>query len=68
MKMVDKVSVVLMEWNIINKINKERRRSMNGTPTRPSNKNRWHGTQEALKQKQDSAQCGERTSQSLIIK
>jgi hypothetical protein len=28
---------------MINKINKERRRSMNTTPTRPSNKNQWQG-------------------------
>ena len=30
--------------------------------------NRWQGAQEALKQKQDRAQCGARTGQSLIIK
>jgi hypothetical protein len=50
--MGDKVSVVLRICNMINKINKERRRSMNATPRdtatktgdkkpwRPSNKNR----------------------------
>jgi hypothetical protein len=30
---------------MINKINKERRLSMNATPTRPSNKNQWQGVQ-----------------------
>jgi hypothetical protein len=30
---------------MINKINKERRRSMNATPTRTSNKNQWSGAQ-----------------------
>jgi hypothetical protein len=28
-----------------NNINKERRRSMNATPTRPSNKTQWQGAQ-----------------------
>jgi hypothetical protein len=28
---------------MINKINKERRRSMNATPTQHSNKNQWQG-------------------------
>jgi hypothetical protein len=41
--------------NMINKINKERRRSMNATPTRPSNKNQWQGAQGDPKQKQDRA-------------
>jgi hypothetical protein len=31
--------------NMINKINKERRRSMNATPIWPSNKNQWQGAQ-----------------------
>jgi hypothetical protein len=30
---------------MINKINKERWRSMNATPTRPSNKNQWQVAQ-----------------------
>jgi hypothetical protein len=34
-----------------NKINKERRRSMNTTPTRPSNKSQWQGAQEDPKRK-----------------
>jgi hypothetical protein len=42
-------------YNMINKINKERRRSMNVTPTRPSNKSQWQGAQEDPKQKQDRA-------------
>jgi hypothetical protein len=29
---------------MINNINKERRRSMNATPKRPSNKKQWHKT------------------------
>jgi hypothetical protein len=41
---------------MINKINKERQRSMNATPTRPSNKNQWQGAQADPKQKQDRAQ------------
>jgi hypothetical protein len=41
---------------MLNKINKERRRSMNATPTRPSNKSQWQGAQEDPKQKQDRAQ------------
>jgi hypothetical protein len=36
---------------MINKINKERRRSMNATPTRPINKSKWQGAQEDPKQK-----------------
>jgi hypothetical protein len=35
---------------MINKINKERRRSMNATPTWPSNKNQWQGAQADPKQ------------------
>jgi hypothetical protein len=31
---------------MINKIIKERRRSMNAAPTRPSNKSQWQGVQE----------------------
>jgi hypothetical protein len=31
--------------NMINKIIKERRRSMNAAPTRPSNKSQWQGAQ-----------------------
>jgi hypothetical protein len=41
---------------MINKINKERRRSMNATPIRPSNKNQWQGAKADPKQKQDRAQ------------
>jgi hypothetical protein len=41
--------------NMINKINKERRRSMNATPKRSSNKSQWQGAQEDPKQKQDTA-------------
>jgi hypothetical protein len=40
---------------MINKINKERRRSMNATPILPSNKNQWHGAQADPIQKQDRA-------------
>jgi hypothetical protein len=40
---------------MINKINKERRRSMNATPIWPSNKNQWKGAQADPKQKQDRA-------------
>jgi hypothetical protein len=36
---------------MINKINKERRRSMNSTPTRPSNKSQWQGAQETANKK-----------------
>jgi hypothetical protein len=39
--------------NVINKINKERRRSMNATPTRSRNKSQWQGAKEDPKQKQD---------------
>jgi hypothetical protein len=42
--------------NMINKINKERQRSMNAAPTGPSNKNQWQGAQANQKQKQDRAQ------------
>jgi hypothetical protein len=38
--------------NMINKIIKEKRRSMNTAPTRPSNKGQWQGAQEDPKQKQ----------------
>jgi hypothetical protein len=41
---------------MINKIDKERRRSMNAAPTRPSNKNHRQGAQADPKQKQDRAQ------------
>jgi hypothetical protein len=41
---------------MINKINEERRRPMNATPTRPSIKNQWQGAQADTKQKQDRAQ------------
>jgi hypothetical protein len=41
---------------MMNKINKERRRSMNVAPTRPNNKSQWQGAQEDPKQKQDRAQ------------
>jgi hypothetical protein len=37
-----------------NKINKERRRSMNAAPTRPSIKSQWQGAQEDPKQKQET--------------
>jgi hypothetical protein len=40
---------------MINKINKERRRSMNTTPTRPSNKNQLQGAQTDPKQNRDIA-------------
>jgi hypothetical protein len=46
---------------MINKINKEMRRSMNATPTRPSNKSQWQGAKEDPKQKQDRAQGRART-------
>jgi hypothetical protein len=36
---------------MVNKIIKERRRSMNATPIRPSNKNQWQGAQADPKQK-----------------
>jgi hypothetical protein len=36
---------------MINKIIKERLRSMNAAPTRPSNKSQWQGAQEDPKQK-----------------
>jgi hypothetical protein len=42
-----------MFQNMINVINKEMRRSMNRTPTRPSNKNQRQGAQDNPKQKQD---------------
>jgi hypothetical protein len=35
---------------MINKINKERRRSKNAAPTRSSNKSQWQGAQEDPKQ------------------
>jgi hypothetical protein len=41
---------------MINKINKERRRSMNAAPTRSSNKSQWQEAQEDPNQKQDRAQ------------
>jgi hypothetical protein len=50
---------------MINKINKERRRSKNATRTRPSNKNQWQGTQTNPKQKKDRTQDRARTGQSL---
>jgi hypothetical protein len=40
---------------MIKNINKERRRSMNATPTRPSYKNHWQGGQEDPKQKRQGA-------------
>jgi hypothetical protein len=42
---------------MINKINKERRRSLNATPTRPSNNEKRPGAQEDPRQKQDMAQA-----------
>jgi hypothetical protein len=50
---------------MINKINKERRRSMNAAPTRPSNKSQWQGAQEDQKQKQDRAQDRARAGKPL---
>jgi hypothetical protein len=47
------------------KLNKERRCSMNATPTRPTNKNQWQGAQEGPKQKQDRAQGRARSCLSL---
>jgi hypothetical protein len=47
---------------MINKINKERQRSMNATPTRTSNKNQWQGAQVDSTQKQDRAHGRARTS------
>jgi hypothetical protein len=44
---------------MINKINKERRRSMNATIKRLSNKNFWQGAQANPKQNQDSAEHGQ---------
>jgi hypothetical protein len=44
-----------LNQNMINKINKKRRRSMNATPTLPSKKNQWQGAQADPKQKQDRA-------------
>jgi hypothetical protein len=41
---------------MINKIIKERRRSMNADPTRHSNKSQWQGAQENPKHKQGRAQ------------
>jgi hypothetical protein len=41
---------------MINKIIKERRRSMNAAPTRPTNKSQWQGAQEDHKQKQGRTQ------------
>jgi hypothetical protein len=38
---------------MINKIIKERQRSMNAAPTRPSNKTQWQGAQDDSKQKQE---------------
>jgi hypothetical protein len=38
---------------MINKINKEKRRSINATPIRPINKNQWQGAQADPEQKQD---------------
>jgi hypothetical protein len=46
--------------------NKERRRSMNATPTRPSNNNQWQGAQEDPKQNQDRVQGRARTG--LLLK
>jgi hypothetical protein len=41
--------------NMINKIIKERRRSMNAAPTQTSNKSQWQGAKEDPKQKQKRA-------------
>jgi hypothetical protein len=46
----------VMIKKMTNKINKTRRRSMNATPTQPSNKSQWQGAQEDPKQKQDRSQ------------
>jgi transposase len=48
---------LLTSQNMINKINKERRRSINATSTRPSNKNQRQGVQTDPKQKRDMAQA-----------
>jgi hypothetical protein len=47
--------------NMINKIIKERRRSINATPTRPQ----WQGAQADPKQKQERAQGRARTGKPL---
>jgi hypothetical protein len=52
-------------WNMINKINKERRRSMNATPIWPSNMNQWQEARADPKQKQGRAQV---STHSLITK
>jgi hypothetical protein len=50
---------------MINKIDKERRRSTNAAPTRPSNKRQWQGAQEDPKRKQDRAQGRARAGKPL---
>jgi hypothetical protein len=52
---------------MINKINKERWRSMNAIPTRHSNKSQWLGAQEDPKQKQDRAQGRARAGKPLKL-
>jgi hypothetical protein len=46
---------------MINNINKERRRSMNATPTRPSNKNQRQGAELDAQHNQHRAQGSART-------
>jgi hypothetical protein len=50
---------------MVNKINKERRRSMNATPTRPNKKDRWQGAHDDPKHKQNRVQGKARIGQSL---
>jgi hypothetical protein len=54
------------EQNSINKINKERRRSINSTPTRPSNKNQLQGAQESPRQ--GARQSTDRLITEMIIR
>jgi hypothetical protein len=52
---------------MINKVNKERWRSINATPTLPSNKNQWQGAQADPKQKKTGQGCRQSTDR-LITK
>jgi hypothetical protein len=49
-------SKTILVYNMTNKIDKERRHSMNTAPTRPTNKRQRQGAQEDPKEKQDRAQ------------
>jgi hypothetical protein len=52
---------------MINKINKERRLSMNATPTRPSSKNQWQEAQEdSYKKGQGARQSTDRLISKII--